>query len=138
MTRICDRHHNLPILKVLKDIARLFQLNLTEALFLLHLVKETKWGIEEHWIGGYTSGLRDLFCFVHEEEEYQEMVLYLLLASYSVKECLNRRQPTLLHSATKICSAFLPAFNEWSRRHAKTIQDIHPQQLNRLFIEMKD
>ncbi len=64
------------------------------------------------------------------------MVLYLLLASYSVKECLNRRQPALLHRATKICSAFPLAFSEWSRRHAKAIQGIHPRQLNSLFIEM--
>jgi hypothetical protein len=136
MARQCNSFYNLPVLRVLKDIARLFTLSHTEALFLLHLVKETDWGAEEGWIGGYAGGVRDLLCFVHEEEEYQEMVLYLLLASYSVKECLNRRQPALLHRATKICPAFPSAFSEWSRRHAKAIQGIHPRQLNRLFMEL--
>jgi hypothetical protein len=136
LANTCSAFRRFPVLRVLKDVARLFQLTHTESLFLLHLVRATGWGVEDACVRAYAGGVRDLLCFVHEEQEYRELVLYLLLASYSVKECLNRRQPVLLHRASKICHNFPLAFRDWSARHATAIHDIHPRLLNRLFIEL--
>lgn len=60
-----------PLLKVLKDFARLFLLSHTEALFFMYLVKETRWGVGEPCIRAYAGRVRDLLCYVHDEQEYR-------------------------------------------------------------------
>ena len=102
----------------------------------MYLVRETQWGVDDSCVRVHSNGVKDLLCFAHEEPEYKELILYLLLVSYTVKECLNRRQPLLLQRASKICPSFSTAFMEWSASHAKKIQDIHPQLLNRLYMEL--
>jgi hypothetical protein len=127
IARRCRVFRKFPILKILKDIARLFLLSHTESLFFFYLVKQTNWGKGEECVRSHAGRVKDLLCFLHEEQEYRELVLYLLLATYSVKECLNSRQPTFLQRAVKICPDFLVAFKEWSLKHSNTIKNIHPK-----------
>lgn len=71
LARQCPSFRKFPLLRILKDIARLFLLTQTEALFLQYVVRETEWGTGEAWIRVYAGRVKDLLCFLYEEQEYQ-------------------------------------------------------------------
>jgi hypothetical protein len=87
----CHIALRFPVYKVLKAIAKIFLLNEIEAIFFAYLIKETNWDIRDKLITQNSDLVRDVVCIASDQPVYKNLILYLLLVTYSLKYFLNEQ-----------------------------------------------
>jgi hypothetical protein len=101
----------LPLLKVLAAMAKLFQLSHIEALFLVYLVRETEWATRDPLVVRHSPGVRDiLYTQACDDPEYKNLVLYLTLACFSLKESLSDHGQAFQAVAESVCPTFAEVY----------------------------
>ena len=96
VARSCNIAFRYPVFKVLKAIAKIFLMNEIEAIFFAYMIKETAWDIRDRLITLNSEQVRDVVCCANEQPEYKNLILYLMLITYSLKFFLNEDSQPLL------------------------------------------
>lgn len=60
------------------------------------MIKETNWDICDKLITHNSEHVRDVVCYSNDQPEYKNMILYLMLVTYSLKFYLNENNEELL------------------------------------------
>jgi len=60
------------------------------------MIKETAWDIRDRLITLNSEQVRDVVCCANEQPEYKNLILYLMLITYSLKFFLNEDSQPLL------------------------------------------
>ena len=76
---------------MLKAIAKIFLLNEIEGIFFAYMIRETNWDIKDKLITQNSEQVRDVVCIASDQQEYKNLILYLMVATYSVKFFLNEQ-----------------------------------------------
>ena len=53
------------------------------------MIRETNWDIKDKLITQNSEQVRDIVCYVNDQPEYKNLILYLMLATYTLKFFLN-------------------------------------------------
>ncbi len=64
-------------------------MNEVEAVFFAYMVRETNWDIRDKLITQNSEQVRDGVCCANDAPEYKNLILYLMLVTYSLKFFLN-------------------------------------------------
>lgn len=100
----------------------------------MYLVRETGWAIRDPLIQRHSAAVRDvMLTHVSEESDYKNLVLYLALACFSLKESLNEDGHEFQFVAMRICPSFEEIYEDWSQKYAGYTNKICPEQINKLF-----
>lgn len=91
---------------MLKAIAKIFLMNEVEAIFFAYMIRETNWDIKDKLITQNSDQVRDVVCYLNDQPEYKNLILYLMLVTYSLKFFLNENIDELLEEAMRICPNF--------------------------------
>jgi D-ribose pyranose/furanose isomerase RbsD len=110
VARSCHIAFRFPVYKVLKAVAKIFLMNEVEAIFFAYMIKETNWDIKDKLITQNSEQVRDVVSISSDHPEYKNLILYLMLVTYSLKFFLNEKNEELLEEATKICPGFKSIF----------------------------
>ena len=127
VARNCNIAFRYPVFKVLKAIAKIFLMNEIEAVFFAYLIKETKWDIKDRLITLNSDQVRDVVCCANDHPEYKNLILYLMLVSYTLKYFLNDDHAPLLEEASRICPGFKTIFENWAKKHSHLTKRINPR-----------
>ena len=135
ITRSCNIAFRYPVYKVLKAIAKIFLLNEIEAIFFAYMIKETNWDIKDKLITQNSDQVRDVVCIANDQPEYKNLILYLMVATYSVKFFLNEQVDIekLLDEAARICPNFKLIFENWAKKHSYLTKRISLKTLNKVY-----
>lgn len=106
VARSCTIAFRYPVYKVLKAIAKIFLMNEVEAIFFAYMIRETNWDIKDKLITQNSDQVRDVVCYLNDHPEYKNLILYLMLVTYSLKFFLNEHIEELLEEAIRICPNF--------------------------------
>lgn len=106
VARGCKIAFKYPVYKVLKAIAKIFLMNEVEAIFFAYMIRETNWDTKDKLITQNSDQVRDVVCYLNNEPEYKNLILYLMLVTYSLKFFLNEHIEELLEEAIRICPNF--------------------------------
>ena len=55
------------------------------------MIRETNWDIKDKLITQNSEQVRDVVCIASDQQEYKNLILYLMVATYSVKFFLNEQ-----------------------------------------------
>jgi hypothetical protein len=121
---------------VLKAVAKIFLLNEIEAIFFAYLIKETNWDIKDRLITQNSELVRDVVCISSDQPVYKNLILYLVLVTYSLKYFLNDQSEELLEEATRICPGFKPIFENWAKKNSNLMKRINPKTLNKVYQDL--
>lgn len=136
VARSCNIAFRYPVFKVLKAIAKIFLLNEIEAIFFAYMIRETNWDIKDRLITLNSEYVRDVVCCATDHPEYKNVILYLMLISYSLKYFLNDQHDHLLEEANRICPGFKAIFENWAKKHSDLTRRINPKTLNKVHIDL--
>ena len=56
------------------------------------MVRETNWDVKDKLITQNSEQVRDVVCISNDQPEYKNLILYLMVTTYSVKFFLNDQQ----------------------------------------------
>jgi hypothetical protein len=70
------------------------------------MIRETNWDITDKLISQNSDQVRDVVCCNSDHPEYKNLILYLMLATYTLKFFLNENNEQLLEEAIRICPNF--------------------------------
>ena len=96
VARSCTIAFKYPVYKVLKAVAKIFLMNEVEAIFFAYMIRETNWDIRDKLITQNSEQVRDVVCYASDQPEYKNLILYLMLVTYSLKFFLNENIDELL------------------------------------------
>jgi ubiquinone/menaquinone biosynthesis C-methylase UbiE len=138
IARGCNIAFRYPVYKVLKAIAKIFLLNEIEAIFFAYMIRETKWDVKDKLITQNSEQVRDVVCIASDLPEYKNLILYLMVATYSVKFFLNELADIekLLEEASRICPNFRLIFENWAKKHSHLTKRISLKTLNSVYQEL--
>jgi len=138
IARGCNIAFKYPVYKVLKAIAKIFLLNEIEAIFFAYMVKETNWDTKDKLITQNSEQVRDVVCIASDNPEYKNLILYLMVATYSVKFFLNDQVDIekLQDEAARICPNFKLIFENWAKKHSHLTKRISLKTLNKVYQEL--
>lgn len=100
---------------------------------MAYVIKETNWDIRDKIITSNIENVQDIVCYSTDNPDYKRLILYLLLAAYTVKYYLNEKVQDLMEEATKKCSNFKSIFTKWMKKHSETTSKIKPRSLNTVY-----
>jgi hypothetical protein len=106
VARSCHIAFRYPVYKVLKAVAKIFLMNEVEAIFFAYMIRETNWDIKDKLITLNSEQVRDVVCYMSDQPEYKNLILYLMLVTYTLKFFLNEHIEELLEEAVRICPNF--------------------------------
>lgn len=81
-------------------------MNEIEGIFFAYMIRETDWDIRDKLITQNSDQVRDVVCYMSDQPEYKNLILYLMLVTYSLKFFLNEKNDELLEEAIRICPNF--------------------------------
>lgn len=136
VARSCHIAFRYPVYKVLKAIAKIFLMNEIESIFFAYMIKETNWDIKDRLITQNSEQVRDVVCISSDQPEYKNLILYLMLVTYSLKFFLNEHSEHLLEEATRICPGFKTIFENWAKKNSNLTKRINPKTLNKVYQDL--
>ena len=138
VARSCNIAFRFPVYKVLKAIAKMFLVNEVEAVFFAYMVRETNWDVRDKLITQNSEQVRDVVCISNDQAEYKNLILYLMVTTYSVKFFLNEQPDIekLLEEASRICPNFRLIFENWAKKHSHLTKRISLKTLNKVYQDL--
>lgn len=89
MAMQCPICPHYPIFHILKFISKKFMLNQIESLFFVYMARQTNWSFDDPIITAFSGSVKDFISFKYDKPDYKSLVMYFVLISYSLKECLS-------------------------------------------------
>jgi hypothetical protein len=80
--------------------------------------------------------VRDIVCYANDQPEYKNLILYLMLVTYTLKFFLNEHIEELLEEAVRICPNFKLIFENWAKKHSNLTKRINPKTLNKVYQDL--
>lgn len=77
-----------------------------------------------------------MVCISSDQPVYKNLILYLVLVTYSLKYFLNEQSEELLEEATRICPGFKPIFENWAKKNSNLMKRINPKTLNKVYQDL--
>ena len=77
--------------------------------------------------------IQDLVSSANENLDYKKLILYLMVAAFTVKYYLNRDTSEELEEATKRCPNFKQIFENWAKKNSHIATKINPRTLNTVY-----
>lgn len=111
-------------------------MNEVEAIFFAYMIRETNWDINDKLITQNSEQVRDVVCYLNDQVEYKNLILYLMLVTYSLKFFLNENIEELLEEAIRICPNFKLIFENWAKKHSNITKRINPKTLNKVYLDL--
>ena len=104
------------------------------------MIRETNWDIRDKLITQNSELVRDVVCIVSDQQEYKNLILYLMVATYSVKFFLNEQSDIekLQDEAMRICPNFKLIFENWAKKHSHLTKRISLKTLNKVYQDLHE
>jgi hypothetical protein len=96
------------------------------------MIRETSWDIRDRLITQNSELVRDVVSIASDQPEYKNLILYLMLVTYSLKFFLNEKSEDLMEEACRICPGFRAIFENWAKKNSHLTKRINPKTLNKV------
>jgi hypothetical protein len=100
------------------------------------MIKETNWDIKDKLITQNSEHVRDVVSISSDHPEYKNLILYLMIVTYSLKFFLNEKSEELLEEASRICPGFKSIFENWAKKNSNLTKRINPKTLNKVYQDL--
>ena len=133
ISRTCTLGSVFPVHKVMKAISEIFMLNEIEVIFLGYIIKETNWDLKDKVIANEAEKTKDIVFFANDNIEYKRLILYLMVAAFTVKHYLNEKTGDFMEEAIKRSPNFKQIFQSWVKKHSDLTTKIKPRTINSVY-----